>query len=158
MASLEAILSADPVPEGASPDAAIVARAEAGDPTTLAALDTAGTALGVALSDMVNILDSDTVLLGPDAAVIGAALTSIDQVRQHPIAWLAHGRRGPATPWAPAEGLAGPLCASEVSGNLRVALNRSPLGGVLNHGHETADLRARCPDSRGRDQRRPMTG
>jgi predicted NBD/HSP70 family sugar kinase len=126
-ASLEAILSANPVPEGASPDAAIVARAEAGDAATLAALDTAGTALGVALSDMVNILDIDTVLLGgsfsllsswlaanarteidqrvltaawapvtirpallgPDAAVIGAALTSIDQIRQHPIAWLA---------------------------------------------------------------------
>lgn len=100
----------------------------------LAALGTAGTALGVALSDMVNILDIDTVLLGgsfsllsswlaanarteidqrvltaawapvtvrpallgPDAAVIGAALTSIDQIRQHPIAWLAQQPPGPA--------------------------------------------------------------
>jgi predicted NBD/HSP70 family sugar kinase len=126
-ASLEAILSDDPLPEGTSPDAAIAARAEAGDPGTLVALDVAGTALGVALSDMLNILDIDTVLLGgsfsllsswltanvrteidqrvltaawapvtvrpallgPDAAVIGAALTSIDQIRQHPIAWLA---------------------------------------------------------------------
>jgi predicted NBD/HSP70 family sugar kinase len=126
-ASLEAILSDDPVPEGASPDATIAARAEAGRPATLVSLDLAGTALGVALSDMVNILDIDTVLLGgtfsllsswlianaraeidqrvltagwapitirpallgPDAAVIGAALTSIDQIRQHPTAWLA---------------------------------------------------------------------
>ena len=126
-ASLEAILSDDPVSQGTSPDAAIAARAEAGSPSTLAALDAAGTALGVAVSDMLNILDIDTVLLGgsfsllsswltanarteidqrvltagwapvtirpallgPDAAVIGAALTSIDQIRQHPTAWLA---------------------------------------------------------------------
>ena len=126
-ASLEAILSADPAPADSSPDAAIVARAEAGSPATLGALDEAGTALGVALSDMLNILDIDTVLLGgsfsllsswlttnvrtevdqrvltaawapitirpallgPDAAVIGAALTSIDRIRQHPAAWIA---------------------------------------------------------------------
>jgi predicted NBD/HSP70 family sugar kinase len=126
-ASLEAILSDDPVAEDMSPDAAIAAWAEAGNANILGALDIAGTALGVAISDMLNILDIDTVLLGgsfsllsswlatnakaeidqrvltaawapvtirpgllgPDAAVIGAALTSIDQIRQHPIAWLA---------------------------------------------------------------------
>jgi predicted NBD/HSP70 family sugar kinase len=126
-ASLEAILSADPAPADTSPETAIALRAEAATATTLAALDRAGTALGIALSDMLNILDIDTVLLGgsfsllsswltrnvkaeinqrvltaawapitirpallgPDAAVIGAALTSIDQIRQHPIAWLA---------------------------------------------------------------------
>ncbi|MEH1127438.1 ROK family transcriptional regulator [Micromonospora sp. CPCC 206061] len=125
-ASLPAILSDEPVPPHSTPDAAVTSRADAGDPGTLAALDTAGTALGIALSDMINILDIDTVLLGgafsllsswltatartelnqrvltaawapitvrpaqlgPDAAVIGAALTAIDQIRQHPTAWL----------------------------------------------------------------------
>jgi predicted NBD/HSP70 family sugar kinase len=125
-ASLAAILSEDPEPTGTSPDAAIASRAEAGNPITLVALDAAGTALGIAVSNMLNILDIDTVLLGgsfallsswlttnaraeidqrvltaawapvtirpallgPDAAVIGAALTSIDQIRQHPTAWL----------------------------------------------------------------------
>ncbi|SEG91941.1 Sugar kinase of the NBD/HSP70 family, may contain an N-terminal HTH domain [Nonomuraea solani] len=110
----------------ATPEAVITGRAEAGGAETLAALDTAGTALGIALSGMLNILDIDTVLLGgsfsllaswltmnaraeldqrvltaawapvtirpallgPDAAVIGAALTSIDQIRQHPTGWL----------------------------------------------------------------------
>lgn len=125
-ASLEAILGGGPVPAGITPDAAILTRADAGEPATLAALDTAGTALGIALSDVLNILDIDTVLLGgsfallaswltanaraeidqrvlttdwapvtvrpailgPDAAVIGAALTSIDQIRQRPATWL----------------------------------------------------------------------
>lgn len=131
-ASLEAILGGRPVPVGVTPDAAILTRADAGEPATLAALDTAGTALGIALSDVLNILDIDTVLLGgtfavlaswltanaraeidqrvlttdwapvtvrpailgPDAAVIGAALTSIDQIRQRPATWLLH--RAPA--------------------------------------------------------------
>lgn len=125
-ASLPAILSDEPVPAHSTPDAAVTTRADAGDPATLAALDTAGTALGIALSDVINILDIDTVLLGgafsllsswltgtartelnqrvltaawapitvrpaqlgPDAAVIGAALTAIDQIRQHPTSWL----------------------------------------------------------------------
>ncbi|MFC0526246.1 ROK family protein [Phytohabitans kaempferiae] len=127
-ASLEAILGDEPVPTGVTPDAAILTRSDAGDPATLDALDTAGVALGIALSDVLNILDIDTVLLGgsfallaswltanaraeinrrvlttdwapitlrpailgPDAAVIGAALTSIDQIRQHPATWLVH--------------------------------------------------------------------
>jgi predicted NBD/HSP70 family sugar kinase len=128
-ASLEAILGDRPAPAGMTPDAAILTGADAGDPVTLAALDTAGTALGIALSGVLNILDIDTVLLGgsfallaswlttnaraeinqrvlttdwasitvrpailgPDAAVIGAALTSIDQIRQRPATWLLHG-------------------------------------------------------------------
>ncbi|GAA4439891.1 ROK family transcriptional regulator [Phytohabitans houttuyneae] len=127
-ASLEAILGDDPAPAGVTPDAAILTRADAGEPATLAALDTASTTLGIALSDVLNILDIDTVLLGgsyalltswltanaraeinqrvlttdwapvtvrpailgPDAAVIGAALTSIDQIRQRPATWLLH--------------------------------------------------------------------
>ncbi|MGN9841004.1 ROK family protein [Nonomuraea sp. H19] len=138
-ASLPAILSDEPVPAGTTPDAAITGWAEAGRPATLAALDSAGTALGIALSDMLNILDIDTVLLGgsfsllaswltanaraevqrrvltatwapitirpallgPDAAVIGAALTSIDQIRQHPTTWLAL-RPSHSRPTAPA--------------------------------------------------------
>ncbi|MFF3444759.1 ROK family protein [Streptosporangium sp. NPDC002721] len=126
-ASLPAILGDEPAPAGTTPDTAVTGRAEEGRPATLAALDRAGTTLGVALADTLNILDIDTVLLGgsfsllsswltaniraeidrrvlsaawapvtirpallgPDAAVIGAALTSIDQVRQHPTTWLA---------------------------------------------------------------------
>ncbi|MFG6196225.1 ROK family protein [Nonomuraea sp. JJY05] len=126
-ASLSAVLGDEPAPAGTTPDAAATGRAEAGHPATIAALDAAGTALGIALADMLNILDIDTVLLGgsfsllaswltanaraeidrrvltaawapitlrpallgPDAAVIGAALTSIDQIRRHPATWLA---------------------------------------------------------------------
>ncbi|KAB8192348.1 ROK family protein [Nonomuraea phyllanthi] len=132
-ASLQAVLGDRPAPAGTTPDAAATGRAEAGEPATIAALDTAGTALGIALADMLNILDIDTVLLGgsfallaswitanaraeidrrvltaawapitlrpallgPDAAVIGAALTSIDQIRRHPTTWLAR-RPAPA--------------------------------------------------------------
>lgn len=113
--------------EGINPDSVITTRAEAADPAALAALDRAGSALGIALSGAVNVLDLDTVLLGgsfallsswltdsvcaeidrrvltaswspvtvrpallgPDAAVIGAALTSIDQIRRRPTTWLA---------------------------------------------------------------------
>ncbi|MBB5773368.1 ROK family transcriptional regulator [Nonomuraea jabiensis] len=126
-ASLSAVLGDEPAPAGITPDAAATGRAEAGHPATIAALEAAGTALGIALADMLNILDIDTVLLGgsfsllaswltanaraeidrrvltaawapitlrpallgPDAAVIGAALTSIDQIRRHPTTWLA---------------------------------------------------------------------
>ncbi|MFB4263130.1 ROK family protein [Nonomuraea sp. GTA35] len=136
-ASLQAILSDAPVPGGATPEVTVTEHAEAGSPATLAALDTAGTTLGIALADMLNILDIDTILLGgsfsllaswlttniraeiaqrvlstawapitirpallgPDAAVIGAALTSIDQIRQHPTAWLTRPpSRSPASP------------------------------------------------------------
>ncbi|MGI5290008.1 ROK family protein [Nonomuraea polychroma] len=109
-----------------TPDVAATSRAEADDPATLSALDSAGTALGIGLAGTLNILDIGTVLLGgsfsllaswltanaraelerrvltaawapitvrpallgPDAAVIGAALTSVDEVRRHPSAWL----------------------------------------------------------------------
>ncbi|WP_431914607.1 ROK family transcriptional regulator [Nonomuraea jabiensis] len=112
---------------GINPDSVITTRAEAADPAALAALDRAGSALGIALSGAVNVLDVGTVLLGgsfallsswlvdsvraeidrrvvtaswspvtvrptllgPDAAVIGAALTSIDQIRRRPTTWLA---------------------------------------------------------------------
>jgi predicted NBD/HSP70 family sugar kinase len=113
--------------ERINPDSVITSRAEAADPAALAALDRAGSALGIALSGAVNVLDIDSVLLGgsfallsswltdpvraeidrrvltaswspvtirptllgPDAAVIGAALTSIDQIRRRPTTWLA---------------------------------------------------------------------
>jgi predicted NBD/HSP70 family sugar kinase len=126
-ASVESILGKGNPHHGASPVSTIVARADAGSKTTLAALDAAGTALGIALSDLINLLDLDTVLLGggysllsswlldnihteltrrvlsaqwssidvrpallgPDAAVIGAALTVVEQVRQNPASWLA---------------------------------------------------------------------
>jgi predicted NBD/HSP70 family sugar kinase len=126
-AGLDSMLGDRPVPAGRSLAATVVARAEAEEPGTLAVLESAGVALGVALSDTLNILDIDTVLLGgsfsllaawlspgitveidqrvlttawspitvrpallgPDAAAVGAALTSIDQIRRHPSGWLA---------------------------------------------------------------------
>jgi predicted NBD/HSP70 family sugar kinase len=126
-ASVPAILGKGSPAGSASPLSTIAARADAHSKTTLAALDTAGTALGIALSNLVNLLDLDTILLGggysllwswlvdnihseltrrvltaqwssidvrpallgPDAAVIGAALTVIDKVRQNPASWLA---------------------------------------------------------------------
>jgi predicted NBD/HSP70 family sugar kinase len=127
-ASVESILGKGGVTDqGAGPLTTLLARADAGSKTTLAALDTAGTTLGIALSDLVNLLDLDTILLGgnyallsswivdniraeierrvlssqwssitvrpallgPDAAVIGAALTVIEQVRQDPASWLS---------------------------------------------------------------------
>ncbi|MBW6438866.1 ROK family transcriptional regulator [Actinoplanes hulinensis] len=101
-----------------------------GSPEILAALNRAASALGIAVSALVNLVNVDTVLLGgsyslltswltdgidrelrsrvlttrwspievrpsllgPDAAVIGAALQAIDQVRRDPNPWLA--RRG----------------------------------------------------------------
>ncbi|TDD14237.1 ROK family transcriptional regulator [Nonomuraea diastatica] len=133
-ASLSTILGEESAPADVTPDAVIINRAETGAPLTLAALERAGTALGIALSSMLNILDVNTVLLGgsfsllsswiidivkaemdrrvltaswapiairpavlgPDAAVIGAALTSIDEIRQHPTSWLARQTAGTA--------------------------------------------------------------
>ncbi|MEV6348954.1 ROK family transcriptional regulator [Actinoplanes sp. NPDC051851] len=98
-----------------------------GDPAVLTALDQAATALGVALANLVNLVGTDTVLLGgsysllaswltegvsrelsarvltaawspievrpaplgPDAAVIGAALSAVDTIRRDPNRWLA---------------------------------------------------------------------
>jgi predicted NBD/HSP70 family sugar kinase len=127
-ASLDAILRAEPVTTSAAASATeISALADAGAPKTLAALHKAATALGIALSGLVNVLDIDTILLGssyavlaswliedvqaeinqrvlttawstvdvrpailgPDAAVIGAALTVIEEVRRNPPRWLA---------------------------------------------------------------------
>jgi predicted NBD/HSP70 family sugar kinase len=113
---------------GLARDASVAALAEGGNAAVLAGLDTAGTALGIALSAMLNLLDVGTVLLGgsysllyswlnervkdeigrrvlttawapvdvrpallgPDAATVGAALSSIEAVRADPAAWLNH--------------------------------------------------------------------
>ena len=57
-AGQEALLRAEPdIP-------ALVAAASAGDAGAVAALDAAGTALGVALAGVVNLLDVDTIVLG----------------------------------------------------------------------------------------------
>ncbi|MDR7320176.1 MULTISPECIES: ROK family transcriptional regulator [Catenuloplanes] len=104
----------------------LLTAADAGTPEMTAALETAGTALGIALAGLVNLVDVGTVLLGgsyavlaswltapietelrrralssrwapievrpaqlgPDAAVIGAALTSVEDVRRDPASWL----------------------------------------------------------------------
>ena len=50
------------MPDGPISD--LVARAESGDPQTLAAMRQAGAALGIALSSLVNVLDIPTVVLG----------------------------------------------------------------------------------------------
>ena len=129
-AGLREILAAVPalgLPPHHAPAVAIDALVAAGSPEILTALERAGTALGTALSALVNIVDVDTVLLsgsysllaswltegieremrrrvltagwapvevrpaplGPDAAVIGAALSAIDAVRRDPNSWLA---------------------------------------------------------------------
>ncbi|MDP9793575.1 putative NBD/HSP70 family sugar kinase [Catenuloplanes nepalensis] len=104
----------------------LLAAADAGTPEMTAALNAAGTALGIALADLVNLVDVGTILLGgsyavlaswltepittelhrralssrwapidvrpaqlgPDAAAIGAALTSLEAVRRDPSSWL----------------------------------------------------------------------
>ncbi|MEV1289923.1 ROK family transcriptional regulator [Micromonospora sp. NPDC049679] len=67
-AGQEAILSAAGLAgHGLSPDAAVAGLAEladAGDAAATAALTSAGTALGVAVAGVVNLLDVDTVVLG----------------------------------------------------------------------------------------------
>ncbi|WP_081913549.1 ROK family transcriptional regulator [Glycomyces sp. NRRL B-16210] len=73
-ASIEAILGEEAVPAGVTPDAAVLARADAGDPETLAALEGAAHALGVALANALNLLDIDTVLLGGSYAVLSSWL------------------------------------------------------------------------------------
>ncbi|HEY0001428.1 MAG TPA: ROK family transcriptional regulator [Actinoplanes sp.] len=74
-AGLEAMLVGEPAPAGMSRAAAVVARAEAEQPETLAILDSAGFELGVALSDTLNILDIDTVLLGGSFSLLSAWLS-----------------------------------------------------------------------------------
>lgn len=68
----QAILGGAAVPAGTMPEVAITTRADAGEPDTLAAVDAAGTALGVALSNVLNILDIDTVLLGGSFALLAS--------------------------------------------------------------------------------------
>ncbi|MEU4245591.1 ROK family transcriptional regulator [Actinoplanes sp. NPDC026619] len=135
-AGLEAILAAVPDDEQKSgatshqtPAVTIGVLADR-SPEIRAALERAGTALGISLAAMINIIDIDTVLLdgsysllatwltdeiqaqigdrvltarwapvevraapiGPDAAVIGAALTVIDDVRRDPSTWITRTR------------------------------------------------------------------
>lgn len=73
-ASLAAILGGEALPEGMTPDAAVLAWADAGRPETLAALETAAHALGVALANVLNLLDIDTVLLGGSFALLSSWL------------------------------------------------------------------------------------
>jgi predicted NBD/HSP70 family sugar kinase len=57
------------------PVAALVDRLEAVDPAAREALDGAGRALGIALASVLNILDTDTVVLGGVLATLGRWLT-----------------------------------------------------------------------------------
>ncbi|MFF5175037.1 ROK family protein [Micromonospora sp. NPDC000089] len=69
--------------------------AVAGDPATLAALRSAGTALGVAVAGVVNLLDLDTVVLG------GSYATLADWLRPPVLAELAD--RVLTAAWSPVE-------------------------------------------------------
>lgn len=73
-ASLAAILAGDTLPAGLTADAALLTWADAGRPETLAALDTAATALGIAIANVLNLLDIDTVLLGGSYALVSSWL------------------------------------------------------------------------------------
>jgi predicted NBD/HSP70 family sugar kinase len=73
-ASLAAILAGDALPAGLTADAALLTWADAGRPETLAALDTAATALGIAIANVLNLLDIDTVLLGGSYALVSSWL------------------------------------------------------------------------------------
>jgi predicted NBD/HSP70 family sugar kinase len=75
-ASLAAILGGETLPDGATPDAAILSWADAGRPETLAALESAAHALGVALANVLNLLDIDTVLLGGSYALLSSWLVA----------------------------------------------------------------------------------
>lgn len=75
------------------PEVAIAAWADAGEAATLAAIDTAGTALGVALSNVLNILDIGTVLLGGSFALLSSWVTERVEAEI--------GRRVLSAAWAP---------------------------------------------------------
>ncbi|WP_026931427.1 ROK family transcriptional regulator [Glycomyces tenuis] len=74
-ASPQALLGDSPAPAGTMPELAVTTRADEGDAATLAAIDEAGTALGVALSNVLNILDIGTVLLGGGFALLSSWVT-----------------------------------------------------------------------------------
>jgi len=73
-ASLAAILGGETVPDGMMPEVAVGGWADAGRPETLAALDAAAHALGIALANVLNLLDIDTVLLGGSFTLLSAWL------------------------------------------------------------------------------------
>lgn len=76
-AGLSAILGAVGVgtdPAGSASAATIAAAADAGSPAVRQALDAAGTALGIAVGSLVNVLDVETVLLGGSYAVLASWL------------------------------------------------------------------------------------
>ncbi|MFB9662975.1 ROK family protein [Glycomyces mayteni] len=75
-ASLPALLGGEAVPAGASPESVILGRADAGRPETLAALETAASALGVALANVCNLLGVDTVFLGGSFALMDSWLSA----------------------------------------------------------------------------------
>ncbi|HEX9999117.1 MAG TPA: ROK family transcriptional regulator [Actinoplanes sp.] len=76
-------------------DASIAALAESGNAAVLAGLDTAGTALGIALSAMLNLLDVETVLLGGSYSLLFSWLH--ERVRTE------ISRRVLTTAWAPVD-------------------------------------------------------
>lgn len=75
-ASVGAILGGEALPAGQTAVGALLIWADAGRPETLAALDTAASALGVAIANVLNLLDIDTVFLGGSYALLSSWLTA----------------------------------------------------------------------------------
>jgi predicted NBD/HSP70 family sugar kinase len=86
-------------PRGSVAD--LVARARAGEPRTLQAIETAGHALGVGVSAMANVVDPSTVLLGGLYAALEPWLRTplLAELRERVI----------SQPWSPVQVLAGRL-------------------------------------------------
>lgn len=75
-ASVGAILGGETVPAGQAAVGALICWADEGRPETLAALDTAASALGIAIANVLNLLDIDTVFLGGSFALMSSWITA----------------------------------------------------------------------------------
>jgi predicted NBD/HSP70 family sugar kinase len=75
-ASVGAILGGEIPPAGQNAVNALLGWADAGRPETLAAFDTAARALGIAIANVLNLLDIDTVFLGGSYALLASWFTA----------------------------------------------------------------------------------
>lgn len=109
-AGRRALLTAARLPPDGSPKL-IVAAHRTGDRAAQDALSAAATAIGIAVSGAIHLLDLPTVVLGGDLALIGPSI--LERVRDGMLARLISGRWstpelriGPTDPSAPATGAA----------------------------------------------------
>lgn len=75
-ASVGAILGGETLPAGQTAVGALLGWADAGRPETLAAFDSAARALGIAIANVLNLLDIDTVFLGGSYALLSSWLSA----------------------------------------------------------------------------------